>query len=148
MCQFFYIQRASARRAHELQIAACSQHWSLADDNLKERHGNLADFRSTREDLVGVLADVTRLDQRSVSVGAHRGATPTRKRKRLHVVNFCQPYAKLTTGAPGRLWKVGHTDQELDVLRKRERVSNACKSRPEAGSRHLCRISLHLQGSR
>lgn len=63
MCQSFYTQSASARRAQELQIAVCSQHGSLADDNLKERDRNLANIRSTREDLVGVSADVTRLDK-------------------------------------------------------------------------------------
>ena len=42
---------------------------------------------------------------------------PTRKRKHLHVVHFCQLYAKLTTGAPRWLWRVRHTDQELNVLR-------------------------------
>lgn len=67
MCQFFYTQRASARCAQELQIATCSQHRSLADDNLKKGHSNLANVRSTRKDLVGVPADVTRLVQCDLS---------------------------------------------------------------------------------
>ena len=55
------------RREQELQIASGSQHGGLADDNLKERDGDLADIRSAREDLVGVSADVTRLDQCGLS---------------------------------------------------------------------------------
>lgn len=58
---------------------------------------------------------------------------PTRKRKHLHVVHFCQPYAKLTTSAPRGLWRVGHTDHELNVLRKRERVSNPSLDRKRRG---------------
>jgi hypothetical protein len=58
--------RVSARRAHELQIATRSQHWSLADDNLKEINGHLANIGATREDLVCVSGDVTRLDKCAV----------------------------------------------------------------------------------
>jgi hypothetical protein len=60
---FLHTQSTSARRAQELQIAPCSQHGGLADDNLQECDGNLANIRSSREDLVGVSADVTRLDK-------------------------------------------------------------------------------------
>ena len=60
---FLHTQRVSARRAQKVQIATCSQHWSLADDDLKERDGNLANIRATREDFVGVSADVTRLEK-------------------------------------------------------------------------------------
>ena len=60
MCQSYYIRRASVRRAQEPQIATSSQHGGLADDNLKEGNGDLANIRSTREDLVGVSTDITR----------------------------------------------------------------------------------------
>jgi hypothetical protein len=46
-----------------VQIETCSQHWSLADDDLKEGHGDLANIRATREDLVRMSADVTRLEK-------------------------------------------------------------------------------------
>src|SRR6266576_1942751 len=145
MCQSFYIRRASVRRAQELQIATCSQHRSLADDNLKERDGNLANIRSAREDLVGVSAEGSRLDQCGLAaLEPRRGAMPTRKRKHLHVVHFCQSYGKLTTSAPRGLWRVGHTDQELNVLRKREQSM----SRPEAGSvRRVSSPLPHLPAS-
>jgi hypothetical protein len=69
MCQSFYThtQRASARRAQKVQIATSLQHWSLADDDLKERDGNLANIRATREDFVGVSAYVTRLEKCGLS---------------------------------------------------------------------------------
>ncbi len=81
--------------------------------------------------------------------GSHRRKA-TRKRKHLHVVYLCQSYAKLTTGTPGGLRRVGHTDQELYASCKRARVStplHASMSRRESGSPHLRRVSLHLQGS-
>ncbi len=42
-----------------------------------------------------------------------RRRNATRKRKHLHVVHLRQPYAKLTTGTPRGLRRVGHTDYEL-----------------------------------
>ena len=59
---FLHKEHHLSGRAHELQIATRSQHRSLADDNLKECDGDLANIRATRKDLVGVSADVTRLD--------------------------------------------------------------------------------------
>jgi hypothetical protein len=49
------------------------------------------------------------------------------RKKHLHVVHFCQSYRKLTASTPRGLWRVGHTDHELNVLRKSERVSNPCQ---------------------
>lgn len=62
-----HTQMASARRAQGLQIATRSQHWSLADDDLKEGDCDLANIRATRKDLVGVSADVSRSDKCGLS---------------------------------------------------------------------------------
>ena len=115
----FLRSRASARRARDLGIASCSQHRSLAYDNLEESDGDLADIRVTRKDFVGATAEVAILDSAAVSSRLAPAQGPTRKREHLHVVHLRQPYAKLTAGTPGGLWRVRHTDHELDVSGKR-----------------------------
>jgi hypothetical protein len=71
----FLHKRESARRARELQIATCSQHWSLAYDDLKKCDGDLAHVGATREDFVGATAEVARSQSVSFGLAEAQGHT-------------------------------------------------------------------------
>jgi hypothetical protein len=60
---FLHTNEGHQRGVHVIcKARACSQHRSLAYDNLEEGDGDLADVRATREDFVGATTEVTRLD--------------------------------------------------------------------------------------